>query len=103
MKADSFKLTEIAKKICIKWNYDSNIVVDLNPKLKTTLGECYYNDNFICLNKNFVEKNSEYIVVKVLKHEIIHFKFPHHNKDFKNECEKFNIPVHPGKDTNIRL
>jgi predicted SprT family Zn-dependent metalloprotease len=103
MKTNAEKLTKIAKNICKKWDYNQDVVVDLNPRLRSTLGQCYYEDNFICLNKKFVEKNSRQIVVEVLKHELIHFQYKYHDKNFKNECKKRGIRVHPGEDINIKL
>jgi predicted SprT family Zn-dependent metalloprotease len=103
MKTNAEKLTKIAKNICKEWGYNQDVIVDLNPRLRSTLGQCYYEDNFIFLNRRFVEKNPRKIVVEVLKHEIIHFRYKYHDKNFKNECKKRGIRVHPGEDINIKL
>ena len=105
MKLDEKYLNERAIEICSEWNYDKLPLVILNPRLNGTLGQCIYEYviPLIELNKSFVELNSEEIVEKVLKHEIVHIQFPYHNKSFKKECERRDIPYHAYLQEEIKL
>ena len=105
MKLDEKYLNMRAIEICGEWSYDRFPLVMFNPKLNGTLGQCIYEYDppLIELNKSFVKLNPEGIVEKVLKHELIHTQFPQHNKPFKKECERRNVPYHIFLQEEIKL
>ena len=96
-------LTETANNICESWQYDYDPIVVLNPKFKTTLGMCTPEIEIIELNEKFVKLNSSNIVLQILKHELVHLKYFGHRRDFKEECKRLELKIHPGKNSNIKL
>ena len=98
-------LNQRAIEICSEWKYDNFPLVMLNPRLNGTLGQCIYEYDppLIELNENFVKLNPEEVVEDVLKHEIAHTRYPHHNKLFKKECERRGIPYHVYLQKEIKL
>ena len=96
-------LTEKAKYICRDWHYNFNPLVVLNPRFKKTLGICTPEIEIIELNKEFVKLNPTNIVLEILKHELVHLKYWGHGKNFRRECERLGLKIHPGKNSNIKL
>jgi len=105
MKLDEKYLNQRATEICEKWGYEKFPLVILNPMLNGTLGQCIYEYDIplIELNENFVRLNPKEIVENVLKHEIVHIYFPYHNKLFRKECERRNVPYHIFLQEEIKL
>lgn len=93
------KIKENIKQICEKYGYDTpEIVIDDNLH---AYGKCNPQTKIITLKESFCDRNSDKVVTDLLKHEIVHLRYPRHNYIFEEECRRMGISKHTRFDHSI--
>jgi predicted SprT family Zn-dependent metalloprotease len=91
MKATEQELTDLANMLCKKYGYKEHAKVVYNPRLYRRIGWCTYSTHVIELSTRWVIANNKWFVIRILKHEIIHFHIHTHCKSFDVECKRLGI------------
>ncbi len=102
---DITKCQQFADKISELYNYPKVKIILTNNI--SAIGECYYWIKEIHLNKRKCEAHTEKYVYNLIKHEIVHLKYPDHSLNFTKECrnigthQSFSINGYTSWDTKI--
>lgn len=81
------EVIKLVYSICKEYNYPIPRV-ELSKKMRSTLGVCYRSKKLIRLNKKFTEIADKQLIEQVIKHELIHLKYDHHNLYFWVEAQR---------------
>ena len=82
------RVKQIANEICDQYEYPHPSKIILDKRYKYRMAYTHCSKRIIRMNAYLVQHNPEEIIIALLKHEIVHFKYCDHEADFIAEVHR---------------